>query len=58
MAAVTGSERRLLHGACADPYHDFSHPPKSVGGNLFNTNQSYHLLTLSLSDILSLYVLQ
>lgn len=35
MALSAESERLLMHAACADSYHDFSHPPKGFG-NSFN----------------------
>ena len=39
---ISTEERMLRHGACADPYHDFSHPPASVSSrSMFNTNASY-----------------
>ena len=30
MALTQAMERMLIHAACADPYHDFSHPPKGT----------------------------
>jgi len=35
MALSPAAERLLLHAACADSYHDFSHPPKPFS-NTFN----------------------
>ena len=40
MALSKESERLLLHAACADSYHDFSHPPKQFG-NTFNPTREH-----------------